>query len=52
MTAVAKGVQERADWDVLGELGCDVVQGYYIAHPMSEEGLEAWTELRVKQAEA
>jgi EAL domain-containing protein (putative c-di-GMP-specific phosphodiesterase class I) len=43
MVSVAEGVQDRPDWDLLGQLGCDVVQGYFIARPMSEEGLEAWT---------
>ena len=42
MTSVAEGVQSRADWDLLADLGCDVVQGFLIARPMSEEGLEAW----------
>ncbi len=42
MTSVAEGVQNRPDWDLLNELGCDVMQGYFIARPMSEEGLEAW----------
>ena len=42
MVSVAEGVQQRGDWDLLSELGCDVMQGYFIARPMSEEGLEAW----------
>jgi EAL domain-containing protein (putative c-di-GMP-specific phosphodiesterase class I) len=42
MVSVAVGVQHRGDWDLLNELGCDVMQGYFIARPMSEEGLEAW----------
>ncbi len=42
MTSVAEGVQHRPDWDLLNQLGCDVMQGYFIARPMSEEGLEAW----------
>ena len=42
MVSVAEGVQHRPDWDLLNELGCDVMQGYFIARPMSEEGLEAW----------
>jgi EAL domain-containing protein (putative c-di-GMP-specific phosphodiesterase class I) len=42
MTCVAEGVQHRPDWDLLEQLGCDVMQGYFIARPMSEEGLEAW----------
>jgi EAL domain-containing protein (putative c-di-GMP-specific phosphodiesterase class I) len=43
MVSVAEGVQHRPDWDLLVQLGCDVMQGYFIARPMSEEGLEAWT---------
>jgi EAL domain-containing protein (putative c-di-GMP-specific phosphodiesterase class I)/ActR/RegA family two-component response regulator len=42
MTSVAEGIQQRPDWDLLDELGCNVMQGYFIARPMSEEGLEAW----------
>ena len=42
MTSVAEGVEHRNDWDLLLSLGCDVMQGYFIARPMSEEGLEAW----------
>jgi EAL domain-containing protein (putative c-di-GMP-specific phosphodiesterase class I) len=42
MVSVAEGVQYRPDWDLLNQLGCDVMQGYFIARPMSEEGLEAW----------
>lgn len=42
MTSVAVGIQHRPDWDLLDELGCDAMQGYLIARPMREEGLEAW----------
>jgi EAL domain-containing protein (putative c-di-GMP-specific phosphodiesterase class I)/CheY-like chemotaxis protein len=42
MTSVAEGIQQRPDWDVLVDLGCEVMQGYFIARPMSEEGLEVW----------
>jgi EAL domain-containing protein (putative c-di-GMP-specific phosphodiesterase class I) len=42
MTTVALGIQQRPDWDLLDELGCEVMQGYFIARAMSEEGLEAW----------
>jgi len=42
MTSVAEGIQQRPDWDLLDELGCDVMQGYFIGRPMTEEGLEAW----------
>jgi EAL domain-containing protein (putative c-di-GMP-specific phosphodiesterase class I) len=43
MTSLAEGVQQRPDWDLLDELGCDVMQGFFIARPRSEEGLEAWS---------
>jgi EAL domain-containing protein (putative c-di-GMP-specific phosphodiesterase class I)/FixJ family two-component response regulator len=42
MTAVAEGVQNRGDWGLLRELECDVLQGYLIGRPVSEDGLEAW----------
>jgi len=42
MTSVAEGIQQRTDWDLLHELGCDQMQGFFIARPMSEEGLDAW----------
>ncbi len=42
MTSVAEGVQNQDDLDVLTELGCDVIQGFHFARPMSEEALLAW----------
>jgi EAL domain-containing protein (putative c-di-GMP-specific phosphodiesterase class I)/AmiR/NasT family two-component response regulator len=51
MTAVAEGVETRADWDLLGTLGCDVMQGYFIARPMTENGLEAWAAQWVARAQ-
>jgi EAL domain-containing protein (putative c-di-GMP-specific phosphodiesterase class I) len=44
MTAVAEGVQYQADWDVLADLGCDLVQGYYVSPPLGEDTLFAWRE--------
>jgi EAL domain-containing protein (putative c-di-GMP-specific phosphodiesterase class I)/FixJ family two-component response regulator len=42
MTAVAEGVDDESDWNLLLSLGCDLVQGYYIARPMTEEALHEW----------
>lgn len=42
MTAVAKGVEVKADWDLVAGLGCDMVQGYYVAPPMGVDTFEAW----------
>ena len=34
MTVVAEGVETQAQLFILRELGCDEVQGYYIARPL------------------
>ena len=42
MTVVAEGVERPEDWDLVSTLGCDVVQGYYIAKPLPAPELEKW----------
>jgi EAL domain-containing protein (putative c-di-GMP-specific phosphodiesterase class I)/CheY-like chemotaxis protein len=42
MTVVAKGVELKEDWDLVTELACDMVQGYYVAPPMDVETFDAW----------
>lgn len=42
MKIVAKGVEDRDDWDFLCGTGCDLAQGYFIARPMSAAGLFVW----------
>jgi PAS domain S-box-containing protein len=42
MTVVAEGVERPEDWDLVSTLGCDVVQGYYIAKPLPAAELEKW----------
>jgi EAL domain-containing protein (putative c-di-GMP-specific phosphodiesterase class I) len=42
MEVVAEGVEDRADWDWLRKVGCDVAQGYFIARPMPAEALPEW----------
>jgi len=39
MEIVAEGAETREDWDLVEELGCDYVQGYYTAKPMPNEVL-------------
>lgn len=42
LATVAVGINNRADWELLTELGCDVAQGHFIARPMPESGLGVW----------
>ncbi|CAN5305212.1 EAL domain-containing response regulator [soil metagenome] len=42
MTVVAEGVEDRQDWDLAQRAGCDMAQGYFIAHPMPADELVAW----------
>ena len=39
LRVVAEGVEDRATWDVLAGLGCDVAQGYFLSRPI---GAESW----------
>ena len=48
MAAVAKGVEVKDDWNLVEALGCDMVQGYYVAPPMDVETFEAWLLKRQK----
>ena len=42
MSTVAEGVEGQNDWDLVTGLGCDVVQGYYVAPPMDVKAFNAW----------
>jgi EAL domain-containing protein (putative c-di-GMP-specific phosphodiesterase class I) len=44
LSVVAEGIEERAHYEVLRELGCDVGQGYWIARPMPAEQLLVWSQ--------
>jgi EAL domain-containing protein (putative c-di-GMP-specific phosphodiesterase class I) len=48
LTACAEGVEDRAMWDVLIELGCDTVQGYALARPMPAAQVPAWLDKSVQ----
>ena len=37
MKIVAEGVETREEWDLVEELGCDYVQGFYCAKPMPND---------------
>ncbi len=42
LTVVAEGVEDEATWNKIADLGCDVVQGYYICKPLPPKELSAW----------
>ncbi|MBM7059107.1 EAL domain-containing response regulator [Pseudomonas sp. UL073] len=42
LRVVAEGVETRADWLLLRELGCGEAQGYFIAKPMPGDAMLAW----------
>lgn len=48
LSVVAEGVEQSDDWALVKELGCDVVQGYYVAKPMNVNEIEAWANEWVK----
>jgi diguanylate cyclase (GGDEF)-like protein len=42
LRVVAEGVEDRAAWDELVSLGCDVAQGYFLGRPMPPTELTTW----------
>jgi EAL domain-containing protein (putative c-di-GMP-specific phosphodiesterase class I) len=42
LSVVAEGVEDERTLDLLGEIGCDAAQGYFIARPMPVAALEQW----------
>jgi len=41
-TIVAEGVEDEATRGRLGELGCDLIQGFLLARPMRADDLTPW----------
>jgi EAL domain-containing protein (putative c-di-GMP-specific phosphodiesterase class I) len=42
LTVTAEGIETREQLRLLVELGCDVAQGYLIAHPLEPNALAEW----------
>src|SRR6266576_426083 len=42
LDSVAEGVEDARTWDLLGELGCDLAQGYFISRPMVAGQVLPW----------
>lgn len=45
---LAEGVEEASTVDILRTLGCDEVQGYFFAKPMTPDAFETWYHARGK----
>ncbi|MGQ3891805.1 bifunctional diguanylate cyclase/phosphodiesterase [Legionella sp. CNM-4043-24] len=44
ITTIAEGVEKMAQLDLLEQWGCNIIQGYYFAHPMPMQELLRWME--------
>jgi len=42
LSIVAEGVETEQDWELVAEMGCDQVQGYFVARPMPAAEFETW----------
>jgi EAL domain-containing protein (putative c-di-GMP-specific phosphodiesterase class I) len=49
LSVVAEGVEDTSTLAALVNLGCDVVQGYYVARPMSPGLLTDWLDARIER---
>jgi diguanylate cyclase (GGDEF)-like protein/PAS domain S-box-containing protein len=47
LRVVAEGVEDRATWEALAALGCDVAQGYFFAPPLAPSDLVGWAQSMV-----
>jgi len=48
---VAEGVEDAPTYALLGQLGCDALQGYYLSRPLPPSELEQWLDdYRMRQA--
>ena len=43
LKVVAEGVEEASSWNTLRRLGCDLIQGYFIAKPMPISEFTSWS---------
>jgi diguanylate cyclase (GGDEF)-like protein/PAS domain S-box-containing protein len=52
LRVVAEGVEDQETWHALDLLGCDALQGYHLARPMSAARLLSWLAAREVPASA
>lgn len=46
LVTVAEGVEDQATWDLVAELGTDLVQGYFVSRPLTGDDARAWSDAR------
>jgi diguanylate cyclase (GGDEF)-like protein len=46
LEVVAEGVEDQPTWDLLGSMGCDLVQGWHLARAMPVADLVPWMNAR------
>jgi diguanylate cyclase len=47
LKVVAEGVEEASSWTLLRQLGCDLVQGYFVSKPLPVQEFTDWTRARI-----
>jgi diguanylate cyclase (GGDEF)-like protein/PAS domain S-box-containing protein len=51
LAAVAEGVEDQCTLDLLGGLGCDLAQGYFLSRPLPATQVSAWCRGRLDPPE-
>jgi EAL domain-containing protein (putative c-di-GMP-specific phosphodiesterase class I) len=49
LVTIAEGVETRTEWNNLAALGCELVQGYHFAKPMSIGDFHTWLSQHSRQ---
>ena len=52
ISIIAEGAETEAELNSLMSIGCDQVQGYYIAFPMPDDQARAWLSARTRRSQA
>jgi EAL domain-containing protein (putative c-di-GMP-specific phosphodiesterase class I) len=48
LKVIAEGVEDRATYNKLKSMGCDMLQGYFISKPVAPEVFMSWVKDKVK----
>ncbi|ABC28286.1 predicted signal transduction protein containing a membrane domain, an EAL and a GGDEF domain [Hahella chejuensis KCTC 2396] len=49
LKVIAEGVESQRSMDLLAEMGCDYIQGYFLSKPMPAKELASWLRQRAQQ---